>query len=51
MPSNQIVINKAAEYYVGDSRMEELLKWLDINGFKRGEEPDEEKEPDKEEEP
>ena len=45
MPSNQVVINKAVEYYVGDSRMDELLKWLDINGFKCREEPDEEEEP------
>jgi len=45
MPSNQILINKALEYYVGDSRMEELLKWLNENGFKQGEEPEEEEEP------
>lgn len=45
MPSNQILINKLMEYYVGDSKMDELLKWLDKNGFKEGEEPDEEEEP------
>ncbi len=45
MPSNQIIINKAEEYYVGDSKMDELLKWLDENGFKEGEELDEEEEP------
>ena len=40
MPGNQIVINKAIEYYVGDSKMEELLMWLDSNGIKQGVETD-----------
>jgi len=47
MPSNQIVINKTIEYYVGDSKMEELLTWLDSNGFKQGEETDAEIEDEK----
>ena len=40
MPGNQIEINKAIEYYVGDSKMEELLTWLDSNGIKKGTETD-----------
>lgn len=44
MPGNQIVINKAKEYYVGDSKMEELLTWLDSNGIKQGAETDVENE-------
>lgn len=40
MPANQIVINKAIEYYVGDSKMEELLAWMDANGIKRETEAD-----------
>lgn len=34
MPGNTIVINNNAEYkwYVGDSKMDELIKWLDENG-------------------
>jgi hypothetical protein len=40
MPGNQIVINKGIEYYVGDSKMEELIAWLDSNGIKKGIEPD-----------
>ncbi len=35
MPGNQIVINKGIEYYVGDSKMEELLTWLDSKGIKK----------------
>jgi hypothetical protein len=35
MPGNQIVINNAIKYYVGDSKMDELLMWLDSNGIKR----------------
>jgi len=35
MPGNQIVINGAIEYYVGDSKMDELLAWLDNNGIKK----------------
>ena len=38
MPGNQVVINSAIKYYVGDSKMEELLAWLDSNGIKKGEE-------------
>ena len=40
MPGNQIVINKGIEYYVGDSKMEELLTWLCRNGIKKESEPD-----------
>jgi len=36
MPGNRIVVNGAIEYYVGDSRMDELLAWLDHNGIKQG---------------
>ncbi len=43
MPGNQIVINKIIEYYVGDSKMDELLAWLDNNGIKQGEETDAER--------
>jgi len=42
MPGNQVIINNGIKYYVGDSKMEELLAWLDNNGVKIGEEPDEE---------
>ena len=35
MPGNQVIINKSIEYYVGDSKMQELLKWLDSNGIKQ----------------
>jgi len=34
MPGNTITINGAAEYYVGDSKMENLLTWLKKNGHK-----------------
>lgn len=44
MPGNQIVINKAIEYYVGDSKIEELLTWLNSNGVKVNEESSEENE-------
>ncbi len=40
MPGNQIVINGGIKYYVGDSKMEELLAWLDGNGIKQGAETD-----------
>ena len=40
MPGNQIVINGVIKYYVGDSKMEELLTWLDSNGIKQGVETD-----------
>ncbi|MHA1225195.1 MAG: hypothetical protein ACTSPV_00465 [Candidatus Hodarchaeales archaeon] len=32
MPSNIISINGIAEFYVSDSKMRELLKWLNKNG-------------------
>jgi len=38
MPANQVVINNGIKYYVGDSKMEELLFWLDSNGIKLEEE-------------
>ena len=38
MPSNQIVINKALEYFVGDSEMDELLEWLESNKLEAGRE-------------
>ncbi len=38
MPANQVVINNGIKYYVGDSKMEELLSWLDRNGIKLEEE-------------
>lgn len=44
MPSNQILINNAVEYYVGDSKIEELMEWLEKNGFKGREEPVEKQE-------
>jgi hypothetical protein len=34
MPGNIITINDSIEYYVGDSKMDELLEWLSENGFK-----------------
>ena len=40
MPGNQIVINSEIKYYVGDSKMEELLTWLGSNGIKQGVETD-----------
>jgi hypothetical protein len=44
MPGNQIVINNAIKYYVGDSKIEELLTWLDSNGIKQGSEANAESE-------
>lgn len=32
MPSNQIVINNGIEYFVSDSKMPELIEYLDTNG-------------------
>ncbi len=32
MPSNHILINNSAEYIVVDSKMDELLRWLDTSG-------------------
>ena len=37
MPGNIITINSNKEYYVGDSKMDELLKWLDNNGLEESE--------------
>jgi len=34
MPGNIITINNADEWYVGDSKMYELLEWLNKKGFK-----------------
>lgn len=35
MPGNIIVINGLIEYYVGDSKMDGLLEYLDEHGLKR----------------
>ena len=32
MPANIIKINDTSEFYVGDSKMPDLLKWLKENG-------------------
>ena len=29
-----ILVNNDIEYYIGDSKMEELISWLDKNGEK-----------------
>ena len=34
MPGNDISINNSIFYYVGDSKMDELIEWLDKNGIK-----------------
>lgn len=34
MPGNIIKVNDWKQWYVGDSKMEELLDWLDKNGYK-----------------
>lgn len=36
MPGNIVTINssKSLEWYVGDSKMEELISWLNENGIK-----------------
>lgn len=36
MPGNTIKINSSGtlEWYIGDSKMEELIEWLNINGVK-----------------
>jgi hypothetical protein len=44
MPGNQVVINNGIKYYVGDSKMEELLAWLEINGIKQEAETEDENE-------
>ncbi len=33
MPANIVTINGVSKFYVGDSKMPELLKWLKENGF------------------
>ncbi len=33
MPANIIKINGVSEFYVGDSKMPKLLKWLKRHGF------------------
>jgi hypothetical protein len=40
MPGNDVVINRALEYYVGDSQMEELLTCLNNSGVKQRAETD-----------
>lgn len=35
MPGNIITINGIIEYYVGDSKMDELIKYLDEYGTKQ----------------
>ena len=40
MPGNDVLINGVIKYYVGDSKLGELLAWLDNNGIKQGEETD-----------
>jgi len=34
MPGNIIQINGTIAYYVGDSKMDDLLSWLKTNGYK-----------------
>ena len=33
MPGNTIIINGASRFYVGDSKMPKLIKYLDRKGF------------------
>ena len=33
MPANIITINNVSEFYVGDSKMRGLLRWLKEHGF------------------
>ncbi len=35
MPSNDVLVNGSIEYMVGDSKMDELMEWLDTNGKKQ----------------
>jgi len=35
MPGNTILINGSIEYYVGDSKMDELIKYLNEHGTKQ----------------
>lgn len=34
MPANTVLINGSIEYYLGDSKMDDLLKYLDEHGWK-----------------
>ena len=34
MPANHVLVNGKIEYSVGDSKMEELMRWLKKNGYK-----------------
>lgn len=34
MPRNDVIINGSMYWYVGDSKMEELIEWLDKNGIR-----------------
>ena len=36
MPGNTVLINNSFEYYVGDSKMENLFKYLDKIGYREG---------------
>ena len=38
MPGNTIKINDVYEWYVGDSKMPLLMKWLKRNGIKQNKE-------------
>ncbi len=34
MPGNDVRINNSMYWYVGDSKMDELIEWLDTNGIR-----------------
>ena len=34
MPGNDVRINNSMFWYVGDSKMKELIEWLDENGIR-----------------
>lgn len=36
MPSNHILVNNSKEYIIPDSKMGDLLRWLDRNGNTKG---------------
>ena len=42
--SIKISINDSIEYYVGDSKMESLINWLDENGFREAKDNNQNKE-------
>lgn len=42
MPGNTVLINGSIEYYLGDSNMDELLEYLNKNGWKPEDESKEE---------